>query len=476
MRAHGRHELVHLGQPQVVLIVRARHLLGQRVREVRKEQVERDKRPRQERKELVGRRAARAVRTLRHGLCKVQPVVRVAVAVPALVGEAEVGIVLKAPQRQAVVLAVARDLVHERLHAVVERRLGLARALRVEGRGGGVDRAKELRKEPLLRHDAVLDPDRGLRDRLVVHRHVAAAQHLERVQTRTDIAVRQLTQERQAACIRLELLAGADLREAPRNRRRGGAVEAQDPRKRAQGAQRRRVQIVAYTHNRPQDRRRRFSLLADVRAAVPAAVAFAALNQAHERADKARRAEALAAGRSVDLVNDDHRRLAGAPQTIRLERHTHARLDIAGRARIARIQLIDSVAGLLGNDMRQRRLAQAGGARDKEHALVRTLVRVRRTLLLFVVEALARGRALAAKDTGVPLFQPPQRVAVHAVVAQELGKLAGAVLFDPHHRRRGAGTHARPLGQRLARPLHQALEWLGEEFTRRRRLRNRGLR
>ena len=173
-------------------------------------------------------------------------------------------------------------------------------------------------------------------------------QKLKRVQTRADVAVRLLTQLRKPPRAGRQRLGLTHLAQTPRDKRRRRAVEAQHTCKRAQRAQRRRIQVIAHTHNRPHKRARR---------PLPPARSLAALHEPHQRANKPRGTDALAAARGpIDLIDQDKRRPPTATQRVRLQRHANALLHVVRGTRIAGIQLVHTVAGLLRNDMRQRRL------------------------------------------------------------------------------------------------------------------------
>ena len=284
-----------------------------------------------------------------------------------------------------------------------------------------------------------------------------AVQQLQRMQTRAQVAMRHVAKHRESTRVRRQMLPRTNLTQASRNERRRRAVAAHDLRHRTQRAQSRRIQVVADAHDRTQDR---LALLA-ARRACPT------LQEADERAHKARRAQRLAAARgSVNLVNHHERRTPAPMQAIRLERRAHAALDVGRRTCVTRIQLVHTIARVLCHHMRQRRLPQARRAGQEQHTLVRTPKLVGRAL----VHA-ARTRRIASKHTRVPCFDPPQHVAVQPIVAQQVGERARPILVHPHAR--VSRPHTPRLTHHIGRPRtharHEHVQRLGE----RRRIRRR---
>ena len=276
---------------------------------------------------------------MHHALRKVQPIERVSVPLPPLVRDAQVDVVLKAAMREPVVVAKRGQLVDQRVDV-----RAVPRHVR------GIHSTKQLRPQPLEWHDAVLDAHGRILDRRDADMTAIAVQQLQRMQTRAQVAMRHVAKHRESTRVRRQMLPRTNLTQASRNERRRRAVAAHDLRHRAQRAQSRRIQVVADAHDRTQDR---LALLA-ARRACPT------LQEADERAHKARRAQRIAAARrSIDLVNHHERRTPMPTQAVRLERRAHAALYVGRRTCIARIQLVHTIAGVLCHHMRQRRLPQA---------------------------------------------------------------------------------------------------------------------
>ena len=125
----------------------------------------------------------------------------------------------------------------------------------------------------------------------------------------------------------------------------------------AQRPQRRRVQVVADADDGPLQR---------LRAALPpppaAAVVLqrAALDELRDGADGGRRgARAVAAGRAVDLVDHEAVRPALAEDWLHLNSRRDGLEQRGLAALVRRVDFNDAVAAVAGDDVRERRLADA---------------------------------------------------------------------------------------------------------------------